>query len=233
LRLPQSIYDQIGFGRGLPAIFVHTPKCGGSFIAEGIGYKRERHCFTRRYPLLKGHKTFLEYREIFPKFGLNIDNFLTFSVVRNPWSWHVSFYHYVRQLEGRNREKAERNHRLLNRVSFSEYLDWIDSPEALSRNEIASVHNVCDWVVDETGKVAVDVVMRQECLEADFQKFIEEYGLRLSVPKKRVNASKHDDYRTYYSDNDAEVVGRRHARDIELFKYSFGGWADSNCKCNG
>lgn len=218
--LPQTYLQSISLARGLPAIFVHTPKCGGSFVAAGIGRKRERHCFTRRYPLLKGHKTWMEYRELFPKFGLDIADFVTFSVVRNPWAWHVSFYHYVRQLVGRNREKAAELHARLNTMSFTEYLAWVDQP-GTTENEIASVNDVCHWIVDGEGRIAVDVVMRQERLEQDFSDFIRRYGLRLQIPAGRVNESRHADYRSYYTDCDADLVARRHHRDVVLFGYSF------------
>lgn len=222
MHLPRTFLESTGLKRGLPAIFVHTPKCGGSFIAEGIGRRRERHCFTRRHPLLKGHKTWLEYRELFPQTGRDLGDFMTFSVVRNPWAWHVSIYHYVRQLTGRYREIFAEEHDELNRISFPDYLAWIDDP---TRSKIGlledSTRNVSDWVVDETGKIAVDFVMRQETMEADFARFIAQYGLRLTIPGTRVNESKHADFRTYYNDRDAELVERRHQQDIRLFGYSF------------
>lgn len=221
--LPRTFIESIGLRRGLPSIFVHTPKCGGSFIAEGIGHKRERHCFTRRHKLLKGHRKWVEYRDLFPQLGLDINDYMTFSVVRNPWDWHVSFYHYIRQLTGRNREHFADENARLNAMSFADYLRWIDDESAAKGEMIDATHNVSDWVTDETGAIVVDTVMRQESLEADFQAFIDRYGLRLSVPTRRVNASKHKDFRSYYGPAEVEIVARRHARDLELFGYSFDG----------
>ena len=221
--LPRTFLESIGLQRGLPAIFVHTPKCGGSYIAEGIGHRRERRCFTRRHPSLKGHRTYLEYRAAFPALGLDIADYLTFSVVRNPWEWHVSFYHYLRQLTGRDRKNTLEINQLLNAMSFSEYLAWLDDEAAPKPRDLWADRQVSDWVVDETGKIVVDVVMRQERLEEDFTGFIETYGLRLTPPTRRVNASSHKDYRTYFSDADAERVAKRHARDLALFGYRFEG----------
>ena len=220
--LPRTFLQSTGLKRGLAAVFVHTPKCGGSFISEGIGHKRERHCFTRRHPLLKGHRTWVEYRDLFPKLGLDIHDYMTFSVVRNPWAWHVSYFHYIRQLSGRNRQKFASEHAVLNRMSFADYLRWIDDPDSPKGEMQDATRNVSDWVVDETGTIAVDFVMRQERLEADFAGFISQYGLRLAVPAKRVNASAHQDYRSYYRAGDVDIVARRHARDVALFGYGFG-----------
>ncbi len=221
MHLPRTFLESTGMARGLPAIFVHTPKCGGSFIAEGVGRRRDRHCFTRRHPSLRGHLTYLDYKERFPALGLNIDDFMTFSVVRNPWAWHVSVYHYIQQLKGRNKEKAADVHERLTKYSFSDYLAWVDDPKTAEKQEIAAVHNVSDWVIDENGKISVDFLMRQETLEEDFAIFIKKYSLRLAAPKKRVNESVHKNYRTYYSDSDAALVARRHERDIALLGYSF------------
>jgi len=52
--MPRTRLEATGLKRGLPMIFVHTPKCGGSYIAHAIGYFRERNCITRRHPSLKG-----------------------------------------------------------------------------------------------------------------------------------------------------------------------------------
>lgn len=222
--LPRTFLESTGLKRGLPAVFVHTPKCGGSFIAEGLGRRRERRCFTRKHPLLKGHLMWTEYRDLFPKTGRDISDYMTFSVVRNPWDWHVSIYHYVRQLTGRYREIYADEHAELNRMSFSEYTAMVDDPE---RNKIGwmdqATRNVADWVIDESGEIKVDFILRQEQMERDFERFIDTYALQLKIPTKRVNASKHKDYRSYYSDKDAEIIARRHTRDVALFGYTFDG----------
>jgi len=80
--VPRTRLESLGLKRGLPMIFVHTPKCGGSFVADAIGHRRERHCFTRRHPMLRGHKTYLEYQHAFTTLGIDINKFVTFSVVR-------------------------------------------------------------------------------------------------------------------------------------------------------
>jgi hypothetical protein len=224
MHLPRTFLESTGLMQGLPAIFVHTPKCGGSFIAEGLGRRRERHCFTRKHPLLKGHRTWREYRDLFPQTGRDLGDFMTFSVVRNPWQWHVSIYHYVRQMTGRYAQIYAAEHGELNRITFSDYLAMIDDS---SRKQIGGLEeytrNVCDWLVDDQDRIAVDFLMRQERMEEDFTRFTETYDLRLSIPAKRVNTSKHYDYRTYYSDQDAELVQRRHARDVAHFGYGFDG----------
>lgn len=205
---------------GRPMIFVHTPKCGGSFVAHAVGYWRERLCFTRRYKTLQGHKTYVEFRDAMAVLGKDIRDYTTFSVIRDPWSWHVSLYHYIKNLEGVAREKKKAAHEVMNRLSFSEYLLWLDN----MGEEFQTTHfakNICDWLVDETGEIAVDFVLRQERLVEDLLKMQKEYGLYLRIPQQRINTSKHDDYRSYYTDQEADFIARRHRRDIEMFGYTF------------
>jgi len=221
--LPRTRMERLGLKRGLPMIFIHTPKCGGSFVADAIGHRRERHCFTRRHPALRGHKTYLEYRQAFETLGININRFETFSVVRNPWAWHVSFYHYVRGLSGRNLEKAAAENAILSKQSFSDYLARVDNPEISDGIEFPTTRNVSDWVTDENGKIVVDTILRQENLRSEIERFQKKYSLQLAIPSAPINTSKHKDYRSYYSSADVDLVRRRHARDIELFGYDFNG----------
>jgi len=219
--VPRTRLESIGIKRGLPMIFVHTPKCGGSFVATAIGNHRERHCITRRHPTMQGHKTYIEFRNALAALGIDIKDFVTFSVVRNPWSWHVSFYHFVRGLTGRELEDAAVENAIMSKQSFSEYLAWVDDESSPKSEDFPTTHNVCEWVIDESGDIAVDAILRQESLREDFAAMQKKYHIRAKIPQTRVNASEHKDYRSYYTDADIELVARRHARDIELFGYEF------------
>jgi sulfotransferase famil protein len=218
--MPRTRLEATGLKRGLPMIFVHTPKCGGSYIAHAIGYHRERRCFTRKHPKLKGHKTYLEFKTAMAGLGMDIGDFNTFSVVRDPWSWHVSLYHYVKGLTGVERAKNEDLVALMNRIDFSEYLRWL----ADIKDPAFDLYNariVSDWVVGEDGKIAVDFILRQESLDTDLRRMQATYGIRLNIPEKPVNTSRHRDYRSYYSCDEVDFIAKRHERDLQLFGYRF------------
>ena len=51
--------------------------------------------------------------------------------------------------------------------------------------------NVCDWVIDDKGEIAVDFILRQENLDEDLLRFQDVYEILLNIPKKPVNTSKH------------------------------------------
>lgn len=220
--MPRTRLEATGLKRGLPMIFVHTPKCGGSYIAHAIGYHRERRCFTRKYPRLRGHKTYLEFKSGMADLDMSIDDYVTFSVIRDPWSWHVSLYHYVKGLTGVDREKNEDLVALMNRLGFSEYLSWLADIEDPAP-DLYNARIVSDWVTGEDGVIAVDYILRQESLEADLRRMQKKYGVRLKIPSKPVNISSHGDYRSYYSNAEVDFIAKRHQHDLQLFGYRFDG----------
>ncbi|MEX0408467.1 hypothetical protein ABGN05_22665 [Aquibium sp. LZ166] len=70
------------------------------------------------------------------------------------------------------------------------------------------------------GNLIVDFVGLFERLENDLNAALaDRIGRRLDL--KRVNASKHAHYSTYYSSELAEEVGRRCRQDVEAFGYRF------------
>lgn len=204
-------------------IFIHTPKCGGSLVASAFG-RRFKRCPSIRWPEAAGHLTYREYKTVFANRGKNLDDYVLFTVIRNPWDWHVSWYHYVGRDTGGRRSGMPLEHEQIKGLNFSEYLRWLDDEgQPRSQNDYMR-RQVADWIIDDVGRIAVLDILRQETLHADLIKLRDHYGLRLSIPSQdeRINASRKDqDYRRFYTDEDAARIARRHARDIELFGYSF------------
>jgi len=200
-------------------IFVHTPKCGGSFIGESFG-SRFRRCITLREPSLAGHLTWQQYRSGLAALGDDIGRYSVFSVIRNPWDWHLSFYSYIRQDEGGRKSGMPIENKIFEKLSFTDYLRWLGDQEEVRPNQYY-LYQTCDWIVDENGKVRIQDILRQENLRVDLEGIRDKYNLRLSIPDRRVNSSKHEDYRAAYDAEGIDIIARRHVRDIELFRYRF------------
>lgn len=84
--VPRSFTESLWPFSGLPMVFVHTPKCSGSFVAKAFG-RRFKRCPTLRWPEMRGHLTWQEYDQRFAARGIDLGKkFVTFSVVRNPWA---------------------------------------------------------------------------------------------------------------------------------------------------
>jgi len=209
---------------GRPALFVHTPKCGGSYVAAAIGRRRFARAPEQRHPRLRGHLTWIEYRDRLAEMGQDVRDRLTISLVRNPWDWHLSWFSYIRADTGGRRSGHVLEHTLFQRFSFHDYIDWLEDPDAPRGPQGYIVRQLSDWFVDESGRIAVDHVLRQEHLADDLRRLARAEGLCLKLPRRRRNASRTAgarDWRPFYSDHDAERIARRHARDIALFGYSF------------
>jgi hypothetical protein len=70
--------------------------------------------------------------------------------------------------------------------------------------------------------VQVDFVGRHESLAEDFATISQRIGVEgLSLPHKRKATDRKQDYRSYYSDELAALVGDYFKRDVEGLGYSF------------
>lgn len=201
-------------------IFLHVPKCGGTFVQNTFApYSSE--CPVLTWKEARGHKTYREYKRIFEARNDSIHNYFIFSVVRNPWAWHVSWFNYVRAIGGGKRSGLHTEHKQLRKMNFNDYLNWLDDDSVkLTRPGIIKMQQ-SDWICDSNGNVRVDAVLRQERLFADISELIARLGLAIRPQHKRLNVSTKDDYRAYYTSDGIDQIARRHARDISLFGYRF------------
>lgn len=156
------------------------------------------------YPGLAKHARAIEIRDALP--ARVFDSFYKFAFVRNPWDWQVSWYHYILQ------RPAHEEHEAVRRLGgFEEYLSWrVDNHPALRQK---------DFVTDERGEPIVDFIGRFESLAADFGRVCAATAIRARLP--HLNRTRHDDYRTYYSDRACGLVADYCREDIGYFGYRF------------
>lgn len=220
MHVPMSPKDRLSQRRGKKMLFIHTPKCGGKFVGAAFG-RRFRRCISLRHPALKGHLTWRQYRDSFAAIGHDLDAYALFSVVRNPWEWHLSWYHYVRGDKDGKHSGMPDEHALFQKMSFLDYLRWLDAPLMTGKPNQYYLNQVSDWMTDEDGRVRVPDILRQECLADDLQALADKHGVLLNIPEQRINTSDHGDYRAAYCSEGIDIVARRHARDLALFGYDF------------
>ncbi len=218
--VPRSLFERIIPNSGLKMLFIHTPKCGGSMVGHAFG-RHFRRCVSVRHAKLKGHLTWVEYRDRLLEIGQPISDFKTFSVVRNPFEWHFSWFNYL-QHQKPHRTGYYIEHEMFQSFSFSDYVSWLDDAEAPRTPRHDMGKQLADWVCDENGEVVITEILRQERLSSDLTALKDRYRLKINVPKTQVNAfSRGKDFRSYYSDNDISAIAKRHQRDLELFGYAF------------
>jgi hypothetical protein len=133
-----------------------------------------------------------------------------FCFVRNPWDRLVSLFFY-RQLD----QEYE---------NFRKFcLDFKDQevePIGLFNARLNSQFNdQVSWIINENGRLMVDLIGRFERLEEDFSKICRVLGVRNRLPHR--NRSNHTNYREYYDKETIAIVRQRYKRDIEFFGYDF------------
>ncbi len=198
-------------------IFVHIYKTAGNSIRKALephaykpGSLRPSNWSTwlttpprliLRQPPPK-HIGAADLRDLLPP-GL-FEDFFTFAFVRNPWSWQVSLYHYLLK----HREEPG-NAFVTDFRDFDEYIRW------------RADHAVCQstFLCDREGKVIVDFVGKVENIGEDFATICRRIGIRTALG--HFNRSDHGDYRTCYTPETRDLVGRIYEEDICRFGYSF------------
>jgi hypothetical protein len=206
-------------------LFVHIQKTAGRSLS---------HTLEASVPDLQSflgtHDTALQARQWLG--AETYDSFFTAAFVRNPWDRLVSWYTMIVQksarrpwwwkLFGRHRYQLWR-YVVRNSRSFEEFvlrctaeIDDGDGLKSFCRNQV-------DYLVDERGRPIVDFVGRFEYLDSDARRLFRRLGL-VGVRLPHINLSHHHHYSAYYSDELAEVVRRRYARDIDAFGYEFVRW---------
>ena len=125
-----------------------------------------------------------------------------FGFVRNPWDWHVSFYHYARQ------QRADSWNQWVQRCkSFDEYI-------------VNSKHIQKHFFYDENGNPLVDFVGKFENLCGDFQSVLQKIGIDVDLPHKNKSDRKKD-YRKYYNKKTKDIIMEQCKEDLEIFGYDF------------
>lgn len=198
-------------------LYVHVYKVAGQSVKLALRREEYRHLPLLRTPLahlvespmaytfrpLGPHASARELRD-----WLGEEEFASlfkFTFVRNPWDWQVSLYHFIQQ------NKLNHQRRLVQGMrDFDEYIEWRVNEDP---------HTQSEYLCDRHGELLVDFVGRYEQLKEDFDAVCRRLGLDLELP--HVNATKHRDFRTYYSDRSRKLVQEAFAEDIERFGYTF------------
>lgn len=208
-------------------LYVHIAKTGGTsvraalkalqwkdpyYIAQFIASRLSHLTGHRIASKLPRHSKIICAQEMLPQDFFN--GLFKFAFVRNPWDLQVSSYHHL---------KRERPHLLQGHESFEAFTRWKLDPERPYQYHLdTAITRQTDYLVDLHGKVLTDFVGHYERLQEDFDFICKKIGVATPVlPHKRQATDRQKDYRSYYSDELAELVGRYFARDIEILKYRF------------
>jgi hypothetical protein len=208
-------------------LFVHIAKTGGTSVRAAL--QRLRWQDPWYYPMwlcsrlshLSGHRIGSKFprhakivaaQEMLP--AELFEGLFKFAVVRNPWDLQVSSWHHLRR---------ERPHLVEHCNDFDYFLRWKLDPDRSYQFHIdTSIQLQTDYLVDLHGKVLTDFIGRYENLNEDFAEICRKIQVdTLALPHKRKATDRKSDYRSYYSDDLAELVRQHFLKDIETLEYNF------------
>ncbi len=209
---------------GRSYIFVHIPKTGGTAMSLALearamkddiligdtpkAVQRRRLKRVQTAGRLWKHSTLADIDGLVS--GEDLDGMFLFTLVRNPWDRLVSYYHWLRV------QSFEHPAVALSRAH--EFEAFLSHPHTRASIQAAPYGS---YLRDAAGQERPALFIRLEHLAEDIAPLEAHLGFRLDeIP--RVNVSeRRADYRSYYSDASAELVGDLCREDVERFGYGF------------
>lgn len=145
-------------------------------------------------------------------FGRSPDNYFTFAFTRNPWDRMASLYLYL--VEKRPRPEIDAV------STFKEFLvkannrcEWIQS--------LSSMRPQVDYFTFPDGKKKIDFLGHFEYLNEDIKTVADRLDISLKLKHLNRSTNKKKDYRKYYDNEMAEIVGSIFKEDCRFFGYEF------------
>jgi hypothetical protein len=208
-------------------LFVHIAKTGGTSVRSALQPLRWRDPWyypmflCSRFSHMSGHRIGTKFprhsrivaaKELLPETFFN--DLYKFAIVRNPWDLQVSSYHHIRR---------ERPHLLEHIEDFDHFIRWkLDPQRAYQYHVDTSIQSQLDYLIDLQGNILVDFIGHYENLAEDFKEITRQIKVDgISLPHKRKATNRSKDFRSYYTDDLAELVANHFKRDIEAFGYRF------------
>lgn len=210
--------------RGRRYIFVHIPKTGGTAMALALEDRAKADDIligdTPKAQRRRGRLKTLSARGRLWKHAMladidgvvgpeELNDFLIFTLVRNPWDRVVSYYHWLQDQSFDHPAVT-----LAQSLGFADFLRAEHVQSSLQNSPAAR------YVTDAQGHERQALFLRLEHLEAEKAPLEAHLGFRLEMPHAN-RSERAADYRGYYDDAGAAIIARVCAADIARFGYSF------------
>jgi hypothetical protein len=213
--------------RGRRYVFVHIPKTGGTSVALALEARARKDDILigdtpkarARRAQLRGlkpagrlwkHSTLADVAGVVTEADLS--DFFVFATVRNPWDRAVSYYHWLR-VQGFS-------HPAVGLAKTHDFSSFLNHPQTIAGYRLWPYDA---YLRDSAGVDRARLYARLEVLADDLAPLETHLGFRLAI--KRVNASlRQPDWRPYFSDDDADLIARLCAPEIDRFGYGFDGF---------
>jgi hypothetical protein len=188
-------------------LFVHIPRTGGNSIIEtGVPISRW------------GHWNMKKIKQVLPRD--ECDNKFKFSFVRNPYDRIASAYFYVKNTNPDLPFYSVNKKYLPTINKYKDFNDFCLHLEDViaSKGCLISLHHQYDYLYDEDDNLLVDMVIKLEEIEKEWEKLCNMCGWE-RVPFPHQNKSIRPSLDNCYSEESKKIVADIYRKDFEAFKY--------------
>lgn len=205
-------------------VFVHIPKTGGTSLTLALKSRVGRDDIilsdtpkgTRRRARVKGvrsrgrlwkHSTLTDIEGLVDP--AIFDDYLLFTLVRNPWDRTLSYYSWLR---------VQRfDHPSVRLAQQHDFAGFLRQP--ITRAQLAVTAG--QYLTDGKGRERNALYLRLEHLPGDLKALQDWLGFALPPLAHENRSERQGDYRDAYDDETRQIVARAAAVDIDRFGYSF------------
>ena len=139
--------------------------------------------------------------------------YFSFAFVRNPFDLVVSLYEYTKQKElDIFKEKGWDLNQYQKNIRDNTFDDWVTNYN--------TGESQCEWLFSDNGELLVNYIGKTETYAKDFKIICGAIGVT-HEENTRVNVTKRDDYKKYYSTSTRKIIEKNYHKDFELFGYTF------------
>lgn len=195
-------------------VFVHIPKTGGTYITS---------CFPSDGFISLSHMLLREeLTDQYIPIGLMgtkwkpSANHVLFTTVRNPLTFFRSYYHHVIG------HGQYHNHQHYDFKVAQKGFDYLLRTIMDRDNPWPSRKFLYPQLFDQSGRLIVSWINKNENLDEDMQMFAERMGYSY-MPGEKKRAAPVKDLSEYYSDKLMEQVGEVYSREMKVFGYAGNG----------
>lgn len=181
--------------------YVHIPKTAGTSITNLFKFKQS------------GHAKMSEISKP--------ENYLLFTVIRNPWDRFASAFYYSSMKknfwhDNINKKSPHPDYLTLKDLEFNEAIRKYYNKEI----KLMSLHfqpMIC-YLNDDLSKL--DLIIRYENLSEDISTLLKNLGLNKTL--EVINSSnRKQDYKLLYEEDTKQMIYELYKNDIETFNYTF------------
>jgi len=172
----------------LKTIFIHLPRTGGTSVETALVGNN----WWKIHPQTK-HIEWKEAKKLYSDYW---DEYLKFTIIRDPWDWIASLYF---------------SHDRGGKKTWEEYV--------LNPNFYA--HEPSTMIQSEIIGEEMDFIFRYETLHEDFIRLCQKLGIERRLPHTQLGESTYKHYSEVYNDKLADTVAEIFKDDIKRFRYKF------------